>query len=89
MLSTNMNIPQAYTPEQVAAMLQLSKNTVYQLISSGEIIAKKFGKVYRISPSSLSYLFSGLDQDLYEAEQEDLQNLPQITQAIAKARQEL
>lgn len=89
MLSTNTNIPQAYTPEQVSTMLQLSKNTVYQLISSGEIIAKKFGKVYRISPTSLSYLFSGLDQDLYQAEQNDLQNLSQVTKALSEARQTL
>ncbi len=89
MLSTNTPTLQAYTPEQVANMLQLSKNTVYQLISSGEIIAKKFGKVYRISPSSLSYLFSGLDSDLYQAEQGDLQNLPLITQTLSEVRKEL
>ena len=89
MLSTNTNIPQAYTPEQVATMLQLSKNTVYRLIGSGEIIAKKFGKLYRISPASLSYLFSGLDQDLYRAEQNDLRNLPQITKALTEVRQQL
>lgn len=86
MLSTSINTPQAYTPEQVATMLQLSKNTVYQLISKGEIIAKKFGKVYRISPSALSYLFSGLDSDLAQAEKNDLKNLPQIAKALADVR---
>lgn len=35
-----------YTPEQVADILQLNKNTVYDLIKRGEIIAKKLGKVY-------------------------------------------
>jgi len=45
---------QTYTPEQVAKMLQLSKNTVYDLIGRGEIVAKKFGKVYRIPAISLS-----------------------------------
>ena len=40
--------PRTYTPEQTAEILQLSKNTIYGLISKGEIIAKKVGKVYRI-----------------------------------------
>lgn len=89
MLSTNTISPQAYTPEQVANMLQLSKNTVYQLISNGEIIAKKFGKVYRISPSALSYLFSGLDDDLVQAEKTDLKKIPLITRTIADVRKML
>ncbi|MGB6882185.1 MAG: helix-turn-helix domain-containing protein, partial [Microgenomates group bacterium] len=37
--------PRTYTPEQVAEILQLSKNTVYELINRGEIIAKRIGKV--------------------------------------------
>ncbi|KKT29287.1 MAG: hypothetical protein UW16_C0031G0009 [Microgenomates group bacterium GW2011_GWC1_44_10] len=89
MLSTSTNPPQAYTPEQVATMLQLSKNTVYQLISSGEIIAKKFGKVYRISPSALSYLFFGLDNDFVRAEENDLKNLTLVTKTIADVRKML
>ena len=35
-----MNTNQTYTPEQVAQLLQLSKNTVYELINRGEIVAK-------------------------------------------------
>lgn len=89
MLSTSTTPPQAYTPEQVANMLQLSKNTVYQLISNGEIIAKKFGKVYRISPSALSYLFSGLDNDLIQAEKNDLKKLPLVTKTITDVRKML
>ena len=89
MLSTNTASTQAYTPEQVANMLQLSKNTVYQLISNGEIIAKKFGKVYRISPSSLSYLFSGLDSDLAQAEKIDLEKLPLVTKTLTNVRKML
>ena len=50
-------LPKAYTPKQVAIMLQLSKNTIYQLINRGEIVAKKIGKVYRIPVSSLSFIF--------------------------------
>lgn len=85
MFDTN-GLPISFTPEQTAKILQLSKNTVYQLINSGEIIAKKYGKAYRISPKALSYIYTGLDQDLYVAEQEDLQNLPKINEALKFAR---
>lgn len=82
-------LPKAYTPEQVAEMLQLSKNTVYQLISRGEIVAKRIGKVYRIPQGSLSFLFTGLDEDLYQAQKEDLKNLPKIKKELAKVRKNL
>lgn len=78
-----------YTPEQVAQILQLSKNTVYELIGRGEIIAKKIGKVYRIPISSLSFIFTGLDEDLYNAEQEDLKNIAKIQKEISKVRSKL
>ncbi|MBU3978318.1 helix-turn-helix domain-containing protein [Patescibacteria group bacterium] len=75
-----------YTPEQVADMLQLSKNTVYELIKRGEIIAKKIGKVYRIPASSISFIFTGLDYDLYKAEKEDLKKISSIQKEIARVR---
>src|SRR5665213_2181315 len=69
---SNSNLPDTiYTPEQVATMLQLSKNTVYDLIGRGELVAKRFGRVYRIPASSLSFMFTGLDTDLFNAEQID------------------
>lgn len=79
-------LPKAYTPEQVAEMLQLSKNTVYQLINRGEIVAKKIGKVYRIPQTSLSFLFSGLDEDLYQAQKEDFKNLAKVQKELKKVR---
>lgn len=79
-------LPKAYTPEQVAEMLQLSKNTVYQLINRGEIVAKKIGKVYRIPQVSLSFLFSGLDEDLYQAQKEDFKNLAKVQKELKKVR---
>ena len=85
MFSTTSQI-KAYTPEQVAEMLQLSKNTVYELISRGEIIAKKLGKVYRIPSSSVSFLFTGLDNDLYLAEENDQKNIPLIEKELKKVR---
>ncbi len=78
-----------YTPEQVAEMLQLSKNTVYELISRGEIVAKKIGKVYRIPASSLSFVFTGLDHDLFKSEKEDLKELSRIQEELAIERKQL
>ncbi len=84
-----MSIPSVYTPEQVASMLQLSKNTVYDLIGRGEIVAKRIGKVYRVPASSLSFMFTGLDEDLYNAEQVDLKTLPKVQTKILAARAKL
>lgn len=78
-----------YTPEQVAEMLQLSKNTIYELISKGEIMAKKIGKVYRIPQSSISFVFTGLDTDLYQAQEEDLRNISQVQEELGKIRAKL
>jgi len=77
---------QVYTPGQTAKLLQLSKNTIYELISRGEIVAKKIGKVYRIPASSIYFALTGLDYDLYQAEQKDLKNLPKVEEEIVKAR---
>jgi len=87
MLNT-INTSRVYTPEQVATLLQLSKNTIYELINKGEIVAKKLGKVYRIPATSLSFMFTGLDFDLYNADSEDRQYLDKIQQEIAKIRSE-
>ena len=83
---SNVTSAKVYTPEQVAGMLQLSKNTVYELINRGEIVAKKIGRVYRIPASSISFVFTGLDYDLYKAEKEDLKELSKIQEEIAKVR---
>ncbi len=79
----------AYTPEQVAEMLQLSKNTVYDLIGRGEIVAKRIGKLYRISAASLSFFFTGLDYDLYLADMKDREKLSLVQDELTKARAEL
>ena len=78
-----------YTPEQVAEALQLSKNTVYGLISKGEIVAKKIGRVYRIPESSISFMITGLDYDFYRKEQEDLKVLSRVQEALKKVRKSL
>lgn len=84
-----MLLPKTYTPEQVAKILQLSKNTVYELISRGEIIAKKIGKVYRIPASSISFVFTGLDEDILKAQQEDEINIKKIHKVLKEVRKEM
>jgi len=78
-----------YTPDQVAQILQLNKNTVYELIKRGEIIAKKIGRVFRIPIASMSFSLTGLDSDLYQAEKQDLRFQPQIRQELKRARREV
>ena len=84
-----MLLPKTYTPEQVAEILQLSKNTIYDLINRGEIIAKKFGKVYRIPASSISFAFTGLDKDILKAQREDEKNIKKIHKVLKEVRKEM
>lgn len=81
--------PVVYTPEQVAEMLQLSKNTVYELISRGEIVAKRIGRVYRVPRQSLSFMFTGLDEDILRAQREDEKNLARVNKTIRNARRQI
>lgn len=78
-----------YTPEEVAQILKLNKNTVYGLIKSGEIVAKKLGRVYRVPAASLSFALTGLDSDIQAAEKIDLENLPKVNTALKQARRSL
>jgi len=86
---SSQDLPKVYTPEQVAQILQLSKNTIYDLISRGEIVAKKIGKVYRIPATSISFVFNGLDVDLYKAEQKDLKNIDKVHKTLKEIRSKL
>lgn len=70
-------------------MLQLSKNTVYELINRGEIIAKKLGKVYRIPQSSVSFVFTGMDEDILRAQREDEKNLGKVNKILRQVRKDL
>ena len=78
-----------YTPEQVSKMLQVSTNTVYSLIKKGEIIAKKLGRVYRIPQSSISYVFMGIDNDIYLKELEDIKNMDIIEKELSLIRKSI
>lgn len=81
--------PRVYTPEQTAEILQLSKNTIYQLIKRGEIVAKRIGKVYRIPQASLSFVFTGLDADLLAAEKRDRKTIKSVRHALISVRKKL
>lgn len=81
--------PQVYTPEQVAKMLQLSKNTVYELINRGEIVAKRFGKVYRIPAVSLSFMFTGMDVDIYNTQKIDEKNINEVNDVLRDVRKKV
>lgn len=81
--------PKTYTPDQVAQILQLSTNTIYDLISRGEIVAKKIGKVYRIPANSISFVFTGLDFDLYQAQKEDYKSIDLVQKELSRARKNL
>lgn len=84
-----MNSAKAYTPEQVAGILQLSKNTVYELIGKGEIVAKRIGRVYRIPAASIAFVFTGLDYDLYQAQEEDKKTLEKVEKELVQVRSKL
>lgn len=81
--------PVVYTPGQVAEMLQVSKNTVYELISRGEIVAKRIGRVYRVPRQSLSFMFTGLDEDILKAQREDEENLARVDKVVRSARRQI
>ncbi len=42
--------------------------------------------MYRIPASSISFAFTGLDQDLYKAEQEDVKNIGKVHKALKEIR---
>lgn len=86
MFNTFNSTTKIYSPEQVAEMLLLSKSTVYGLINSGEIVAKKIGKLYRIPSSSISFFFTGLDYDLFQADQNDRIKLSEVEEKLSKVR---
>ena len=83
----NQNV--MYTPDEVAQMLKLNTHTVYELIKNGELVAKKIGRVYRIPAAALSYVFTGLDADLYRAEQVDKTKLTDVQKSLTDVRRSL
>jgi excisionase family DNA binding protein len=52
-------LPNLLTPEQVREHLQVSMKTVYRLIRSGKLKAKKVGSQWRIKPEDLERFKEG------------------------------
>ena len=44
---------QAYTPDEIAGMFKISKNTVYELIKRGDLHAFKVGNKMRIEETEV------------------------------------
>jgi molybdopterin-binding protein len=59
-----------YTPEELAAMLKLSKYTVYEMIKRGDIPAHHIGRSIRVSQSQLELYFMSTRraENVYDAE---------------------
>lgn len=56
----------AYTPEEVADLYQVSKNTIYKMIGNQEISYKKIGRFYRIPYTEVMWIVTGLDQGIQD-----------------------
>lgn len=52
-----------YTPQEAAVVLKLSTRTVYNLLRSGQIKARKVGNLWRISEKSLEGFLEGTNGD--------------------------
>jgi excisionase family DNA binding protein len=53
-LSANLPTGRFYTVAEVAAMIRLSKMSVYRLIHSGQLEAVQFGRSFRVPESALN-----------------------------------
>ncbi len=52
-MSTGVSTGQLYTVAEVAAMMRVSKMTVYRLVQSGTINCIRFGRSYRVPQSAV------------------------------------
>jgi excisionase family DNA binding protein len=51
---TLANDPKFFTVAEVAAIMRVSKMTVYRLVQSGELPAVRFGRSYRVPESAVN-----------------------------------
>jgi excisionase family DNA binding protein len=54
---------QAYTVEQVAKMLHIGRDKVYQLLRTGQLRSIKIGKLRRITEDQLADFITSLEDD--------------------------
>ncbi len=53
---TTTALPEIMTPDQAAAYLQVSRETIYRYIREGKLLASKLGRTYRIPRGNLDLL---------------------------------
>ena len=53
MATARKQLPDVLTPRQVMAYLQLGRDSVYQLLSSGALPSVRIGRTYRVPRRSL------------------------------------
>lgn len=52
-MSTSVSTGQLYTVAEVAAMMRVSKMTVYRMVQAGTIDSIRFGRSYRVPQSAV------------------------------------
>lgn len=52
-----------YKPEELMPLLRLSRNTIYELLRSGQIRSVKVGKCYLIPKNAISEFLNGSTQE--------------------------
>lgn len=52
-MSTRVSTGQLYTVAEVAAMMRVSKMTVYRMVRAGTIRSIRFGRSYRVPQSAV------------------------------------
>lgn len=55
----NVQDPKFFTVAEVAAIMRVSKMTVYRLVNSGELNAVRVGRSYRVPEAALTELLKG------------------------------
>ena len=55
-MSTMIQTPDIFTPDQAADYLQVDRETIYRYIRDGKLVASKLGRAYRIPRRSIDLL---------------------------------
>lgn len=58
-----------YKPEELMPLLRLSRNTIYELLRSGQIRSVKIGKRYLIPKNAIIEFLNGPSQSQYHVNQ--------------------
>lgn len=83
--------PEILTTNQVADYLQVDRETVYRYIRSGQLIASKLGRRYRISKANVDALLwttrTGPDIRLREFTDDDIAAFEKADKLTGKAKE--